>query len=332
MTWPGANRRVHPVGLEAVTGVSNYLIGNDPARWRLGVPSFGRVRYHDLYPGIDLLFYGNQERLEYDFVVAPGGDPRAIRLRFSGEDAIRIDTQGDLVVRMGAAEFVHQAPVVYQEHEGTRQRVAGRYVKTNRHEVGFVVAPYDRARTLYIDPVLAFGTFLGGGGFDSATAVAVDSAGYAYVTGTTGRSTFPRPPASIARRAHVLDHSEDVFVTKISPTGALVYATYVGDDNTDDRGRGIAVDSAGNAYVTGETVLSRERCRLSHRRRVRPDDIADCQRWRDLVQVECYGRQPPLLDHPALGQCVCWVRRRGGRSQRVRGRADCRGAKLPGLA
>jgi hypothetical protein len=141
MTWPGANRRVRPAGLEPATGVSNYLIGNDPARWRLGVPSFGRVRYRDLYPGIDLVFYGNQERLEYDFVVASGGDPRAIRLRFSGEDAIRIDANGDLVVRAGSAEIVQQAPVVYQEHEGTRQLVAGRYVKTNRHEVGFVVAP-----------------------------------------------------------------------------------------------------------------------------------------------------------------------------------------------
>jgi hypothetical protein len=238
MTWPGANRRVRPAGLEAATGVSNYLIGNDPARWRLGVPSFGRVQYRDLYPGIDLAFYGNQERLEYDFVVASGGDPRAIRLRFSGEDAIRIDANGDLVIRAGAAEIVQQAPVVYQEHEGTRQRVAGRYVKTNRHEVGFVVAPYDRTRTLYIDPVLVFSTFLGGSGFDAATAVAVDSAGYAYVTGTTHSFSLP---------------SDDVFVTKISPTGASVWTTLVGTDNTDDRGRGIAVDSAGNVYVTGDT-------------------------------------------------------------------------------
>jgi hypothetical protein len=239
MTWPGTGRQVRPAGLEPATGVSNYLIGSDPARWRLGVPSFGRVQYRDIYPGIDLAFYGNQERLEYDFVVASGGDPRAIRMRFSGEDAIRIDAHGDLVVRAGAAEFVQQAPVVYQEHEGTRQRVAGRYVKTNRHEVGFVIAPYDRTRTLYIDPVLVFSSFLGGNGSDAATAVAVDSLGYAYVTGTSRSFNLT---------------SEDVFVTKISPAGALVYATYVGDNNTNDRGRGIAVDSAGNAYVTGDTT------------------------------------------------------------------------------
>ena len=255
MTWPGADQRVQPVGDELAAGTTNYLIGSDPSQWRRDVPSFGRVRYHGLYPAIDLVFYGNQERLEYDFIVAPGGNPRDIRLRFSGQDAVRIDAQGNLVIRAGATNIIQRAPVIYQEHNGTRRQIAGKYVKVNRHEFGFSVADYDRASTLSIDPVLTFSSFLGGNADTYAKAVAVDSAGNAYVTGYTAATNFPTTPGVYATSCATCTSTfNDVFVTKISATGVLVYSTYVGSGgNTDDRGYGIAVDSAGNAYVTGET-------------------------------------------------------------------------------
>jgi Beta-propeller repeat/IPT/TIG domain len=257
MTWPGADQRVQPVGEEPAAGTTNYLIGSDPSRWRRGVPSFARVRYRGLYPAIDLVFYGNQERLEYDFVVSPGGDPRDIRLRFSGEDAVRIDAQGNLVIRAGATDIVQRAPVIYQEHDGTRRPVQGRYVKASRHEVGFSVADYDRANTLYIDPVLTFSSFFGGNANNFAKAVAVDSAGNAYVTGYTESTNFPTTAGVYGTSCATCALSNnDVFVTKISPTGVLVYSTYVGGADTDDKGYAIAVDSAGNAYVTGETAYS----------------------------------------------------------------------------
>lgn len=253
MTWPGADRRMQPVGEEPAAGTTNYLIGSDPSRWRRGVPSFARVRYRGLYRGIDLVFYGNQERIEYDFVVAPGGDPRDIRLRFSGEDAVRIDAQGNLVIRAGATDIVQRAPVIYQEHDGIRLPIQGRYVKANRHEVRFSVADYDRQNTLYIDPVLTFSSFFGGNASNYAQAVAVDAAGNAYVTGYTLSTNFPTTPGTYRPTCSVCASANDVFVTKISSTGVLIYSTYVGADPTDDKAHAIAVDSAGNAYVAGET-------------------------------------------------------------------------------
>ena len=251
MTWPGANRNVHPVGTDLAPGVTNYLIGSDSSQWRRGVQSFGKVRYPALYPGIDLVFYGNQQQLEYDFVVAPGGDPKNIRLHVSGGDALRIDSGGNLVIRAGGAEMVQRAPVVYQEHDGTRQLIAGRYVKTGRHEVGFAVGDYDRTRTLSIDPVLTYSSFLGGSGADFAQAVAVDSAGSAYVTGYTASTNFPTTPGAYLTTVSNPASSYDVFVTKISATGVLMYSTYVGTSNTSEKGLGIALDQAGNAYVAG---------------------------------------------------------------------------------
>ncbi len=251
MTWPGANRNVHPVGTDLAAGVTNYLIGSDSSQWRRGVQSFAKVRYPALYPGIDLVFYGNQEQLEYDFVVAPGGDPKNIRLRVGGGDALRIDAAGSLVIRAGSAEMVQRAPVVYQEHDGTRHLVAGRYVKTGRHEVRFAVGDYDRTRTLFIDPVLTFSSFFGGNGDNFAQAVAVDSAGSAYVTGYTASTNFPTTPGAYHTTASNPVSYYEVFVTKISATGVLMYSTYVGTSNTSEKGVGIAVDLAGNAYVTG---------------------------------------------------------------------------------
>jgi hypothetical protein len=124
MTWPGSDERVQPVGEQTAAGTTNYLFGSDPSAWRRGVPSFARGRYRNLYPAIDLVFYGNQETLEYDFVVAPGGDPGDIRLRFSGADAARIDANGNLVIRAGATDIIQSAPIIYQERDWIRQHFA----------------------------------------------------------------------------------------------------------------------------------------------------------------------------------------------------------------
>lgn len=255
MAWKGADPHAKVTGLEPLAGKTNYLIGNDPSKWRTNVESFAKVKYENLYPGINLVFYGNQQQMEYDFVVAPGVDPNVIRLTFAGEESLSIDKQGNLVIQSGREKVVQKAPVVYQEVGGTRQLVAGSYVKKGKHEVGFQVASYDAGKTLYIDPVFSFSTFLGGTSYDYAQAVAVDSSNNIYVTGYTGSTNFPTTAGTYISTANLNSAQGyySVFVSKISSTGSLVYSTYVGTNNTSDKGRGIAVDSSGNAYVTGET-------------------------------------------------------------------------------
>ena len=245
MAWKGADPQAKVTGLEPLAGKTNYLVG-DQSAWRKNIPSYAKVRYEKLYSGIDLVFYGNQKQLEYDFVVAPGADPNQIRLAFSGEDRLHIDKQGNLVIHSGREQLIQRTPVIYQEVDGARKRIAGSYVKKGDHEVGFQVASYDAGKTLYIDPVFAFSTFLGGSTYDYAKAVAVDSSNNIYVTGYTDSTNFP----GATGRAGT---DYDVFVVKLSPAGAIVYSTYVGTSNTQEKGYAIAVDSSGNAYVTGET-------------------------------------------------------------------------------
>ena len=149
-------------GEDPLAGISNYFIGNDPARWRTGVTHYGKVRYAAVYPGIDLVYYGREGQLEYDFVVAPGADPHAIRIEYSGATSLRIADDGDLVLDLAGGEVRHHAPVVYQELGGGRRAVAGRFVLEGPHRVGFEVGEYDRDRSLVIDPVLAYSSYLGG--------------------------------------------------------------------------------------------------------------------------------------------------------------------------
>jgi len=254
MAWKGADPQARVTGLEPLPGKSNYLIGSDQSQWRTDITSFGKVQYENLYPGINLVFYGDQKQLEYDFVVAPGADLNAIRLSFAGEQRLNIDKQGNLVIRAGKEKLVQKAPVVYQEVNGTRQQIAGSYVKKGAHEVGFQVASYDAGKTLYIDPVFSFSTFFGGNANNYAKAVAVDASNNIYVTGYTESTTFPTTGGVYSATSPSCSFDRpDVFVTKISSAGAIVYSTYVGDNNTADKGYAIAVDASGNAYVTGET-------------------------------------------------------------------------------
>ena len=237
-------------GLGELPGKSNYFTGNDSSKWRTNVPSYASVKYQAVYPGIDLIYYGNQRQLEYDFVLAPGADPGEIRLTFEGADEITLDAQGNLVLHMESGEVILNAPVIYQEIDGTRQPISGGYALQGENHVAFNVGIYDTSRTLVIDPVLDYSTYLGGGDDEEGKGIAVDLAGNVYVTGETFSSNFPT--------ASPIDGSfgggfVDAFVTKIDSTGAsLVYSTYLGG-NGSDHGYDIALDSDGHAYITGDT-------------------------------------------------------------------------------
>ena len=248
MAWKGANPDATAVGRDALSGKSNYLVGNDATKWITGVTSFGKVQYRNLYPGVDLVFYGAGRQLEYDFVLAPGVDPGVIRLSFSGEDSLDIDEDGRLVLGVGDEKIVQHAPVVYQEISGMRRLLAGSYIRTGPHDVGFRVPVRDDSLPLYLDPVLSFSTYLGGDGYDYARGIALDTQRNVYVTGYTNSTTFPGTAGNTGT-------DYDAFVTKISPAGAVVYSTYLGG-GAEDHGYAIAVNASGEAYVTGRTHSS----------------------------------------------------------------------------
>ena len=295
-------------GADELPGKANYFIGNNPKRWRTNVPTYSRVRYHHVYPGIDLIYYGNQGgQLEYDFVVAPGANPGAITLgvRPEGDRNSKIENRnsagraspyiardGDLIIP-GAWGNVHMhSPIVYQEQEPgvrsqeseyqdeerkskienrnsttedqqprtfnrqstivNRQFRQGRFVLDDRNHVRFAVGPYDRTRPLIIDPVLYYSTNLSGNLGGAEGGIAVDSSGSAYITGGTDSADFPTSNPLQAN----LQGQGNCFVSKLSPDGSeLVYSTYLGGSDI-DYCTGIAVDSSGNAYVTGETWSS----------------------------------------------------------------------------
>ncbi len=249
MKLVNTNPRIQLIGQDELPGKSNYFIGNDPKKWLTNVQQFSKVRYKSVYPGVDLLYYGHQRELEYDFVLQPGASPQAIRLGIAGARRLRLE-HGDLVLTSGTGEVHLRSPRIYQEADGVRHNVRGRYLIKNDGEVGFAVAMYDRRRTLVIDPVLAYATYLGGSSDDDGSGVAVDSAGNAYITGTTFSTDFPTVNA-IQPTFH---GGRDVFVTKINADGtALGYSTYLGGSVGSDFGVAIALDSAGSAYVAGMT-------------------------------------------------------------------------------
>src|SRR4030095_7049674 len=174
MRLEDANTNPHITGLSELPGKSNYFIGNDPRQWRTDIPTYARVKYEAIYPGVDLVYYGTQGRqLEYDFMVAAGADPRQIKLSFAGADRLELDSQGDLLVHSAGRQMRMQKPSVYQEKDRVREEVAGHFTLNSEQEVGFDIAAYDAARPLVIDPVLAYSTFLGGTGEDTGIEIAV---------------------------------------------------------------------------------------------------------------------------------------------------------------
>ncbi len=247
----GSNGNARATGLEEQPGKSNYFIGSDRSNWRTNVPNYSKVRLHDVYPGIDLVYYGNHRRLEEDFVVAPGADPAGIAMKIGGAARISI-TDGELVVAGDGGEVRLRKPTIYQETANGRREVSGAYALRSTGEVTIRVSNYDRSQPLIIDPVLAYSTYLGGSVADYGNSIAVDSSGEAYVTGIAESANFPGTgPSSIQP---TLGGSNNAFVTKINAAGtAIVYSTYLGGSGS-DTGNGIAVDSSGNAYVTGVTA------------------------------------------------------------------------------
>ncbi|HEU4389657.1 MAG TPA: SBBP repeat-containing protein [Blastocatellia bacterium] len=248
----GANGQPKVEGEEQLEGKRNYLIGNDRSKWQTDVPTFRRVRYADAWPGIDLVWYGNQGTLEYDFVVKSGADLSRIRLEFQGADRLHLDGEGNLVAKTRAGEVTQRAPVIYQEDGQGRNIIAGRYSLKAGSKVGFEVSDFDRRKPLVIDPQLVYSSYLGANSVDLASAVAADNAGNAYLTGLTFSASFPATT--------VVDPDLDpafrmAFVTKMNASGTgVVYSTLIGgSDFNGTSGNGIAVTSDGKACITGST-------------------------------------------------------------------------------
>jgi uncharacterized protein (TIGR03437 family) len=254
---PTEGRASRVEGEQALTTRSHYLIGSDPSRWRRDIPSFGRVRYAEVYPGIDLVFYGNQQQVEFDFVVAPGADPSRIRLDFEGGGQLHVESDGEMVLSTGAGEIRLRRPRIFQEVDGEQRPVSGAYELVGGTRAVFRLAAYNRARSLRIDPVLVYSSFLGGngaaqGGSDRARTVAVDGGGNIYLAGITESSSFPTSQGAL-QRSMSSGPKMDGFIAKLDPSGsALLYSTYIGGNANDDV-NGIAVDAGGNAYVVGYT-------------------------------------------------------------------------------
>jgi hypothetical protein len=255
----GANQNATIKGQDSLPGKVNYMIGNDRNQWHTGIPTSRKVHYGDVWPGVDLVWYGTQNQLEYDFVIKPGSDPAQVRLLFDGADGLRIDESGDLVVNVNGEEMVQHAPTIYQDLGQGRAMISGKYVMKGAREVGFAVGPYNVNKPLVIDPILVYSTYIGGDSSDLGFAVAADSNGNAYIAGESSSSevTFPIQNAIQGSQISTL-----AFITKLNAAGtAVIYSTFLGDatgfctqDVCGTEVQGIAVGSDGRAAITGATV------------------------------------------------------------------------------
>ncbi len=246
----GANLESEIQGEEELPGKVNYFVGADSANWRSNIKTYRRVNYKNIYPGVDLVYYGNQHQLEYDFIVQPKADPKTIRFRVEGADAISVNAKGDLSLRVKNGEVLLRKPFIYQiTDQGSREEIPGQYVIKGR-EISIKVKAYDSAKTLIVDPVLSYSTQLGAGGGESGNGIAIDSQGNAYITGSTDRSGFPTTAGALQSNSVI----GGAFVSKLDATGTnLVYSTYL-SGSAGSIGTSIAVDSSGNAYVAGHTT------------------------------------------------------------------------------
>jgi hypothetical protein len=258
-----ATPRTQPVGFDELPGVANYFIGNDPAAWHSNIATYSKVRYASVYKGVDLVYYGTQGQLEYDFVVAPGASASPIHMHFDGAKTLALTAAGDLTIAADHGSVIFKRPVVYQTINGRRTAVDGRFKLLAGNTIGFSVGRYDHGHPLVIDPVLAYSTYFGGTTVDFVTSVAAGSDGSAYVTGLTLSEDFPLTSGAF-QAINYASNANDVttaFISKFNPSGtALLYSTYIGGNavsgtlyNQGDYGKSIAVDSSGDAFVAGYT-------------------------------------------------------------------------------
>ncbi len=270
MRFIGANQAGTFEGAERLAGISNYFINNDPRKWQTKVPTFAKVKYRSVYPGIDLVYYGNGREIEYDLVLAPGADLRHVRLGFESVDQLRIERNGDAVLYIGRDRLLLRKPVVYQKIDGARKQIDGSYVLLpSAHPcgpsgnvaptLGLRVATYDHRIPLVVDPILLYSTYLGGTSTDVANAIAIDSSGNNYIAGLTCSANFP----TVEPAQGSLKGACNAFVTKLNSTGTVaIYSTYLGGSGTKtnpfgiDEAEAITVDGGSSAYITGLTQSS----------------------------------------------------------------------------
>ncbi|MGA3164061.1 MAG: SBBP repeat-containing protein [Verrucomicrobiota bacterium] len=257
MQFVNANAQAQIRGDAEQSGKINYLIGNDPARWRTGMATFAQVQVEQLYPGINLIYYGNQQRLEYDFTIAPHANPEQIAIRFAGVDKISVSPQGELILTIGKDEICQPKPLLYQTVNGSRKEISGGYKIVDAHTVTFDIGNYDHSLPLVIDPILSYSTYFGGNYGETAWSVAVNTNdGSIYMAGQTFSTQFtnwPVPPGAYQTNYHGGQYAGDAFIAKFGNLGTnLIYFTYLGGSGN-DRATSIAVDNSGNAYVTGYT-------------------------------------------------------------------------------
>jgi hypothetical protein len=246
----GAAAKPDIVALDPLPGRSNYFIGRQPARWHTDVPQYGRIKYVDIYPGIDLVLYGSGGTLEFDFHVSPHGNPEAIQFRLQGAERVTIDPHGDLVAALGSGSITQRRPRVFAQRGGLSREIQGRY-EEHGGLYSFAIGEHAEDEQLVIDPVVIASTYLGGSDFDDAYAMTLDRQGNVYLTGETFSSDFP---VEHPYQSH--QYWSDVFITKLDASmSRIIYSTYLGtpiQTGQFEAGFGIAVDAAGNAYVTGE--------------------------------------------------------------------------------
>ncbi len=256
MELAGKSHGVKVTGADQLAGKVNYFIGNDASKWHSNILTYSKVKYTGVYPGVDLVYYGNQRQLEYDFTVAPGADAKAVRLHFAGADELALSGNGDLTVSAANGEISFHKPIVYQIRNGKREAVDGHFTLLGKADLGFSLGKYDHSRELVIDPVLAYSSYLGGSGGDSANGIAVDGFGDAYIAGTTYSTDFPVTSGVFQNFSASGGVNPTAFVTELNPqSSGAIYSTYFGGSGGDGASS-IAVDKNGNAYITGATCSS----------------------------------------------------------------------------
>lgn len=249
MRFEGANKTPSVAGEAPLDFQTNYLVDNDPGKHVTGIQNHRRVKYTSLYPGVDLLYYGNQQQLEYDLVVAPHADPKQIKLSFKGANKIKLSKNGNLIVSTPLGDLAYHKPVAYQDIEGHRTKVEANYLLAQNGQVSFRLGKYDNEHPLVIDPIVAYLSFL----WQAASNIALDTAGNVYIVGSTIGSDLP---ASNGYQT-ALAGSIDAYVAKLDPTGTkVIYATYLGVRRAVTNAQQIAVDAAGHAYIVGNTNSS----------------------------------------------------------------------------